>query len=246
MIRPEYGLRLSFYDPSRSHACGQGSVSGNESNAISFHTSDVPSYHLCLNLNETFTQPNTSYTEGLGGYSCLGDTLCGINYTISGVENFNNSANYSSIYYQYFVGGNVEEAIGTVGYLEVQTYGGENCRQGGPDDGISLYPWVRWSCQSEGDCTTLPYNIKSIALTPTEDYYDDDSDKCYIASALGGSGVYDYLSQAQIGAGVAIKSATWIVNHGVPKKQSGECATNVAKLYGDVELADAGTCTREQ
>ncbi|RMZ15230.1 hypothetical protein D0860_01723, partial [Hortaea werneckii] len=209
--RPEYGLRLSFYDPSRSHACGQGSVSGNESNAISLHTSDVPSYHLCLNLNETFTQPNKSYTEGLGGYSCLGDTLCGINYTISGVENFNNSANYSSIYYQYFVGGNVEEAIGTVGYLEVQTYGGENCMQGGPDDGISLYPWVRWSCQSEGNCTTLPYNIKSIALTPTEDYYDDDSDKCYIANALGGSGVYDYLSQAQIGAGMAINSATWIV-----------------------------------
>ncbi|KAI6826452.1 hypothetical protein KC332_g8871 [Hortaea werneckii] len=133
------------------------------------------------------------------------------NATISGVENFNNSANYSSIYYQYFVGGNVEEAIGTVGYLEVQTYGGENCMQGGPDDGISLYPWVRWSCQSEGNCTTLPYNIKSIALTPTEDYYDDDSDKCYIANALGGSGVYDYLSQAQIGAGMAINSATWIV-----------------------------------
>ncbi|KAI7637606.1 hypothetical protein KC319_g14989, partial [Hortaea werneckii] len=244
--RPEYGLRLSFYDPSRSHACGQGSVSGNESNAISFHTWDVPSYHLCLNLNETFTQPNKSYTEGLGGYSCLGDTLCGINYTISGVENFNNSANYSSIYYQYFVGGNVEEAIGTVGYLEVQTYGGENCMQGGPDDGISLYPWVRWSCQSEGGCTTLPYNIKSIALTPTEDYYDDDSDKCYIASALGGSGVYDYLSQAQIGGGMAIKSATWIVDQGVPKKQSCECAAIVAKLYDDVDLADAGSCNREE
>ncbi|KAI6915013.1 hypothetical protein KC334_g273, partial [Hortaea werneckii] len=151
--RPEYGLRLSFYDPARSHACGQGSVSGNESNAISFHTSDVPAAYLCWNLNETFSQPNKSYTTG--GYSCLGDNLCGINYTISGVENFNVSANYSSMYYQYFVsGGNVEDAVGTVGFFQVQTYGAENCMQGGPDDGRSLYPWVRWSCQSEGDCTT--------------------------------------------------------------------------------------------
>ncbi|RMY20668.1 hypothetical protein D0867_03847 [Hortaea werneckii] len=208
--QPEYGLRLSFYDPSRSHACGQGSVSGNESNAISFHTSDVPVAHLCWNLNETFSQPNKSYTTG--GYSCLGDNLCGINYTISGVENFNVSANYSSMYYQYFVsGGNVEDAVGTVGFFQVQTYGAENCMQGGPDDGRSLYPWVRWSCQSEGDCTTLPYNIKSIGLNPTDKYNDDDNDKCYIANALGGSGVYEYLSDAKIGAGTAIKSATWIV-----------------------------------
>lgn len=66
------------------------------------------------------------------------------------------------MYYQYFVsGGNVEDAVGTVGFFQVQTYGAENCMQGGPDDGRSLYPWVRWSCQSEGDCTTLPYNIVS-------------------------------------------------------------------------------------
>ncbi|GAB1736100.1 hypothetical protein NU219Hw_g6151t1 [Hortaea werneckii] len=208
--RPEYGLRLSFYDPSRSHACGQGSVSGNESNAISFHTADVPVAHLCWNLNETFSQPNKSYTTG--GYSCLGDNLCGINYTISGVENFNVSANYSSMYYQYFVsGGNVEDAVGTVGFFQVQTYGAENCMQGGPDDGRSLYPWVRWSCQSEGDCTTLPYNIKSIGLNPTDKYNDDDNDQCYMANALGGSGVYDYLTNAKIGAATAIRSATWIV-----------------------------------
>ncbi|KAI7535210.1 hypothetical protein KC331_g12149 [Hortaea werneckii] len=208
--QPEYGQRLSFYDPARSHACGQGSVSGNESNAISFHTSDVPAAHLCWNLNETFSQPNKSYTTG--GYSCLGDNLCGINYTISGVENFNVSANYSSMYYQYFVsGGNVEDAVGTVGFFQVQTYGAENCMQGGPDDGRSLYPWVRWSCQSEGDCTTLPYNIKSIGLNPTDKYNDDDNDQCYIANALGGSGVYEYLSDAKIGAGTAIQSATWIV-----------------------------------
>ncbi|KAI7352266.1 hypothetical protein KC354_g12091 [Hortaea werneckii] len=206
---PEYGLRLSFYDPSRSHACGQGSVSGNESNAISFHTNDVPAGHLCWNLDDIFSQPNQSYTTG--SYSCRGDDLCGINYTISGVENFNTSANYSSMYYQYFVGRNVEEAIGTVGFFQVQTYGAENCMQGGPSDGKSLYPWIRWSCQSEGDCTTLPYDIKSIGLNPTDKYYDDDNDQCYMANALGGYGAYDYLTYARIGAGTAIKPVTWIV-----------------------------------
>lgn len=73
------------------------------------------------------------------------------------------------MYYQYFVGRNVEEAIGTVGFFQVQTYGAENCMQGGPSDGKSLYPWIRWSCQSEGDCTTLPYDIVS-AIRPDIDY----------------------------------------------------------------------------
>lgn len=32
-----------------------------------------------------------------------------------------------------------------------------------------------------------------------------------MANALGGSGVYEYLSDAKIGAGTTIQSATWIV-----------------------------------
>lgn len=189
-------------DDSAKKNCDQNIPRGdNNTNSITilFHTAFIPALDTCFNLSETFTHPNITYSTA--GYGCATSEPCGVNYTLSGASNFSPTANYSNVYFQYPSIG--DEGPDSIGNIAFQTYGGENCLQGipEPDDGVSIYPWVEWSCHSEGNCSTVPYSVKSFVIRPVTDAEEKDG-RCVLHEAQGGGGEFAESAAGRLGMGL--------------------------------------------
>ncbi|TKA32447.1 hypothetical protein B0A50_01555 [Salinomyces thailandicus] len=187
---PEPGLHLTFYDASTTPNCSDNIPS----TGITFRTQNVPLDHTCFSLDVVFGKPNVTNTQDLYPNLAPCDREpCGLDYTLEGTTHYDPSTNYSSLYYLH-----AKPARNSPDFanIEVQTYGGEGCLQGGLDDSESLFPWVQWNCYSEGDCTVVPYRIRSFALTPTDGLQDARGSQCVIGKENGGSGVFQQQQQS--------------------------------------------------
>jgi hypothetical protein len=155
--------------------CGQGTTG--EGNAVTFALHVAPQYSVCINLNETFSNPNTTHVAGVGCRNC------GATYSIFGAQHFNAKIDYRQIWYRQPGPEDGKQARVGITALPV-----ENCREGAvAPDKKSIYPWYRWSCASEdGECDTLSYGIKSFRISHIADDEVGDDD-CDVAEERGGS-----------------------------------------------------------
>ncbi|KAK4619622.1 hypothetical protein CLAFUW4_11051 [Fulvia fulva] len=150
--------------PPNTPSCGTQDTTSNE--AITFSLTNTPTTPHCFNLNSTFTHPNT--------------TVPNFTYTLTGTSSFDYSLNYSQISYS--------QPASTSTNLTLKTYNGLDCNQVAESDGL-IEPWTEWTCSTpssgDGECTTLPYSVRSFEIRPVGERERRSGMECVVAAAYG-------------------------------------------------------------
>ncbi|KAK4552537.1 hypothetical protein LTR86_010181, partial [Recurvomyces mirabilis] len=196
------GLSVTFSDDNAQSTCSNDTASNGPASAISVKTSSYPASFTCFNLNETWTRPNVTYNTR--PYKCSSSNICGVNYTLGGVENWNAQANYSNYYYsQATFSSNFSKANGhDVGQLSFQTYAGWDCQQQRNNElGAEVLPWIQSNCITDGGCFKAPYNIRSFALVPSGT--NTGQKGCTVGNSRGGDPALS-ASAARLSKGVLL------------------------------------------
>lgn len=165
--------------------CGRGTPG--DGHAVTLHITSPPIAQTCIDLNTTFSQGG-NITDGYttGSYSCVGHTACGVNYTLTGANNYSSNVNYSQIFYTQQNSSAPNGGVNRPGKLFFQTYDGPGCLQAMHADG-ELRPWVEWNCNKPGgQCSNIEYGIKSFAIGPTKQR--DQDGRCLVAAEYAASG----------------------------------------------------------
>lgn len=125
LLSPAFGslLNATFSSPEAPH-CGKGTPA--EGNAVTFNLEAIPvNYSLCLNVNDIFTNPNTTF---FGTTVWSDDPSQAWLYNLTGAEHYNASANYSRVFFQQEPWNPKEGGKdGEVGTINLRVYNGKDC-----------------------------------------------------------------------------------------------------------------------
>ncbi|CAK1367924.1 unnamed protein product [Cercospora beticola] len=149
----------------------------------------APSDGICFNLEDLFASNNTLNSTGYYNYTGnLYAVPWPISYSLTNIEAFDASANYSNIRYQQTnATGNGESGSGDA-VIALQIYPARNCRDAPPEAPLSAF--YGWSCQSEeeGQCRTAEYSVKSIMISDASSINAREwQDKCWDFAQGGGA-----------------------------------------------------------
>ena len=182
-------MEITFSPPTND--CSIKNSNTTTTDSLKFTLTQPPKFRTCFDLNSTFSNPNTTYSQA--GYTCPSNrTACGAHYTLVGASNHNanNPANYSQIMYRQSDGATRFNATGRpgatdIGLLTFQTYNGKGCLQAENEEN-ELQPWDQWTCvEREGSCSVLPYHVRSFAILSTSQN-SANMEKCETRQSYGG------------------------------------------------------------
>jgi hypothetical protein len=170
-------------------------------------------------VSDIFSQPNKTGFQNSRQSACDGNhdpiEPIGISYTLSNLDNYDDQANYSNIWYHQQAISDPEE--GEPSRWALYTYAFEDCAQvvAGVDDS-SEYPWFEVSCQTgqDAECHTTPRPIRSFAIFRSwASRHRDDEDENDICKTWAERGAASSLSgrqSAAIGAMMSVLTA-WMI-----------------------------------
>lgn len=179
MFSSNRNLTIAFFQPDQRDACNALDISS----AISLSTATEPLGYTCFNLSDIFSQPNkTGFQNSENSRQTVydgRDDPIGVAWTLSNLDNYDDQANYSNIWYHQQAITDPEE--GEPSRWVLYTYAFEDCVQvvAGVEDS-SEYPWFEVSCQTgpDGECHTTPRPIRSFAIFRSwASRHQDDEDE---------------------------------------------------------------------
>lgn len=197
---------LRFFTSSQDDSCDFSATRG----APTFTTESIPILPVCFDLEDLFGGNATSgFVNQTGNQpAVVGEK--GIHWSILNADNYDASANYSSVLYrQHFPNPNTDDQKpGHPAERRATLYPGKGCTEKDPNDEKGLQPWYGLSCWSEdkGRCGTAPYSFQSFYINAGDDNSDN---QCWDFARNGQSGAAR-MSKSVVAAFLGTSVALWL------------------------------------
>ena len=178
-------LTLRFFTSSQDDSCDFSATS----RALTFTTESIPILPVCFDLADLFGGNATSgFVNQTGNQPAVAGEK-GIHWSILNADDYDASANYSSVLYRQKVPNpnTDDQKPGHPAGRRATLYPGKGCTGKDPNDEKGLQPWYGLSCWSEdkGRCGTAPYSFQSFYIQAGD---KDSENKCWDFARYGQSG----------------------------------------------------------
>ena len=199
-------MTLRFFTSSQDDSCDFSATR----QALTFTTDSIPVLPVCFNLPDLFDGNATSgFINQTGNRPAVAGEK-GIHWSILNAEEYDASANYSSVLYQqHFPNPNTEDQEpGHNAKRRATLYSGRGCTQKDPNDDKGLQSWYGFSCLTgdKGSCGTGPYSIQSFYI---QEGNLDRQNQCWDFARNGQSGATG-LSVSMVAAFIGTGLAVWL------------------------------------